>query len=166
MMHMAYALERLFGGNRFNGKMVWVIDLRGMGYRDLNPSMGATAIPMFSRHYPERMGQIVVIDPFALVHGFIKALMPLVDPVTKAKITFLRGAAEQQQYVVNQGWTKEMSAWLAATRDLPAQPGAFPDVESRALGVNETALELQRCLELTQQGTPYVTVPPNSGLLT
>ena len=42
MMHMAYELERVFDGNRKGGKLVWWIDLRGMGMKELDPWMGLT----------------------------------------------------------------------------------------------------------------------------
>lgn len=42
MMHMAYELERVFDGNRKGGKLVWWIDLRGMGMKELDPRMGLT----------------------------------------------------------------------------------------------------------------------------
>lgn len=41
---------------------------------------------MFARHYPERMGQIVLVDPPAVFYGMLKAVYPVVDPVTKSKV--------------------------------------------------------------------------------
>ena len=61
--HMAVELERIFRGNCEPGKIVWVIDFNGFGVADCNPRMGATAFPMFGNHYPERMGQIVCLEP-------------------------------------------------------------------------------------------------------
>ena len=62
-MHMAYELERLYDGNRLAGQYVWAIDFSGFGLRDCSAQMAATGIKMFLDHYPERMGQIVLVDP-------------------------------------------------------------------------------------------------------
>lgn len=57
--HMACEVERIFKGNSVNGRIVWLIDFNGFGVSDCNPRMGATVLPAFANHYPERMSQIV-----------------------------------------------------------------------------------------------------------
>ena len=140
-------LERLFNHNSGEGKVVWVLDMKGFGVRDLSPAQvplpppalllpprqppsprqsppsflayalvwtsvgglcliatnrtlvllffsllqlsspqGANAMPMFANHYPERMGQIVVLDPPALFQGLWLSIQPILDPVTKSKV--------------------------------------------------------------------------------
>ena len=57
--HMACEVERIFKGNSSSGRIVWIIDFNGFGVSDCNPRMGATVLPAFANHYPERMSQIV-----------------------------------------------------------------------------------------------------------
>ena len=40
---------------------VWVIDFHGFGFSDTtHPSMGTSCVTLFGKHYPERMGLILV----------------------------------------------------------------------------------------------------------
>eukprot|EP00615_Pteridomonas_danica_P012556 CAMPEP_0114336896 /NCGR_PEP_ID=MMETSP0101-20121206/6013_1 /TAXON_ID=38822 ORGANISM="Pteridomonas danica, Strain PT" /NCGR_SAMPLE_ID=MMETSP0101 /ASSEMBLY_ACC=CAM_ASM_000211 /LENGTH=336 /DNA_ID=CAMNT_0001468973 /DNA_START=30 /DNA_END=1040 /DNA_ORIENTATION=+ len=98
MEHMAYEFERIFDHNSAPGKVVWVIDFKGFGLRDCNPAMGSTALPMFAAHYPERLGQIVLVDPPRIFAGLWAGVQPILDPVTKSKVVFLRGEANFKTY--------------------------------------------------------------------
>lgn len=151
MIHMALELERLFEGNKAPGKYVWVIDFKGMGMRDANPRMATTAIPMFTDHYPERMGQIVLINPPAIFHMFWKACKPILDNVTKEKIVMLRGAKDIAQYAAEH-WQKNaaMAAWLDETMtNCKGAPGSFPDARlSDSLSDERTRQMLEKCRQL------------------
>eukprot|EP00287_Rhodomonas_sp_CCMP768_P032059 CAMPEP_0202854826 /NCGR_PEP_ID=MMETSP1389-20130828/91203_1 /ASSEMBLY_ACC=CAM_ASM_000865 /TAXON_ID=302021 /ORGANISM="Rhodomonas sp., Strain CCMP768" /LENGTH=179 /DNA_ID=CAMNT_0049533427 /DNA_START=195 /DNA_END=730 /DNA_ORIENTATION=- len=175
MIHMAVELERLFDGNSapgkyvwvidFNGfgmrdcnprmatnsapgKYVWVIDFNGFGMRDCNPRMATTAIPMFADQYPERMGQIVLINPPAAFQILWRAVKPILDPVTKEKIVLLRGQKAIAQYSETH-WRHDpaMAAWLdAAVFSTRGSPGSFPAASlSNALADEDARVLLERC---------------------
>lgn len=148
MMHMAWELEHLFGGrNGDPGKVTWLIDMKGFGMRDLHPGMGSAAFPMFANHFPERMSQIVLLDAPAIFSGLYQVILPLLDPVTRNKIVFLKGHAQRNAWI-QQRIGKESGAaeWLEQVLKLPAQPGSFPPEHlSRALPDPRSRQVLARC---------------------
>ena len=161
MMPMAFALERLFGNNNQPGKVVWLIDFKGFALKDCNPRMGLAAIPMFANHYPERMAQICLFDPPAIFNAMYRAVYPVVDPVTRTKIVFLRGATAFRDYA-DRKWRQDpaMYDWLQTIRSLPGVPGSFPDAaRARNLNIAESAEALDSCHQLHQRGAE---VPPGA----
>uniref|UniRef100_A0A7S0FDK2 CRAL-TRIO domain-containing protein n=1 Tax=Pyrodinium bahamense TaxID=73915 RepID=A0A7S0FDK2_9DINO len=148
--HMAFELERLFDGNREPGKITWVIDFNGFSIRDMNPNMGRTAFPMFQGHYPERMGQIVALDPPIMFHGFLKAMHLLIDPVTREKLVFLRGTLARRRYA-EEMWSHDpaLMSWMEAVERCPGRPASFPSLAlSRGLQDQATRATLERCAML------------------
>lgn len=147
--HMAFELERLFDGNRLPGRIVWLIDFAGFGARDLNPSMALGTIPMFAAHYPERLGQLLLVNPPWLFFGLYKAVTPVMDPVTRSKIMMLRSDAARAEYA-DALWPEDerepMRAWLEAQLLRPPVPCSFPDLKlSRRLDDEATIATLERC---------------------
>jgi hypothetical protein len=45
-------------------------------------------ISMLSHHYPERMGKAIAINVPWILNQFFKLILPLIDPVTRAKLSF------------------------------------------------------------------------------
>jgi len=129
MLHMAFELERIFNHESGPGKVTWVIDFKGFALRHTDPRLGATALPMFASHYPERMGQIVLLDPPALFNLVWTAIQPVLDPVTKSKIVMLRGREAFRAYADVEWRDPALHAWIRAVQALPGRPGSFPEEE-------------------------------------
>ena len=94
----------------------------------MNPRMGSTALPMFANHFPERLAEIVLLDPPRLFHALYRTLEPLIDPVTKRKICIVRGEAARQRHSALR-WQSDppMAAWLEAVAgECRGHPGVFP----------------------------------------
>jgi len=125
--HMSVTLERLFDGSSKPGKIVWLIDMHGFGWRDFDMSMATTVVPMFSNQYPERMGQIVILDPPAGLKLIWEGLVSLLDPVTRRKIKMLR--ADKLEYFRTYCKTDAQYAFLDAVLQMKAVPGNLPAAE-------------------------------------
>ncbi|CAE6379475.1 unnamed protein product [Rhizoctonia solani] len=84
---------------------VWMleraVDLMGPGVENLdilinfadrgkNPSLTTSKnmLNILQNHYPERLGLALVINVPTLINLFFKAIMPFVDPITRAKVKF------------------------------------------------------------------------------
>eukprot|EP00616_Rhizochromulina_sp_CCMP1243_P017338 CAMPEP_0118978498 /NCGR_PEP_ID=MMETSP1173-20130426/23825_1 /TAXON_ID=1034831 /ORGANISM="Rhizochromulina marina cf, Strain CCMP1243" /LENGTH=161 /DNA_ID=CAMNT_0006928695 /DNA_START=252 /DNA_END=737 /DNA_ORIENTATION=- len=154
MMHMALELERLFEGNAIPGKIVWLVDFRGFGLRDCNPRMGMTTVPMFSNHYPERMGQIILFDPPMVFHTMYRAIQAILDPVTKAKIKIVKGSVSLMRFVENEvQHDPGMQKWLQTVYECPPVPGCFPPLEaSNELCEDFARRHLARVHEMVRNG--------------
>lgn len=80
-----------------DGKSIYVIDLEGIGFRDFAGEVVdfvKRASSFTGDHYPERSGSIFVINVpswFSVIWNVVK---PMVDDVTKKKITILRYGKE------------------------------------------------------------------------
>jgi len=74
------------------------------------------------------MGQIVLLDPPAIFAGVWAAIQPVLDPVTKSKVVFLRGELARRAYGEVQWGAVDpgMAAWIGAVAGLPGRPGSFP----------------------------------------
>lgn len=128
--HMSATLEKLFDGSRKPGKIVWLIDMHGFGWRDMDLSMATTVVPMFSNQYPERMGQIVIIDPPSGLKLIWESLTSLLDPITQRKIKMLR--ADKDAYFAEYCKTPAQRAFLQAVLQMKAAPGSLPVAETEA----------------------------------
>lgn len=64
--------------------------LINFGDRGKNPSISTslTVLHILQDHYPERLGLSLIINVPFLVNAFFKMVMPLVDPITRAKVKF------------------------------------------------------------------------------
>lgn len=64
--------------------------LINFGDRGKNPSLSTSlaVLHILQDHYPERLGLSLIINVPFLVNAFFKMVMPLVDPITRAKVKF------------------------------------------------------------------------------
>ena len=148
MMHMAWEIEHLFGGrNSDPGKITWIIDMNGFGMLDLHPGMGSATFPMFANHFPERLSQIVLLDAPVIFSGLFKVIVPLLDPVTRNKIVFLKGHAQRTKWIQERiGAESGAAEWLEQVLKLPAKPGSFPpEAVCRTLPDPRARCILERC---------------------
>merc|ERR1712187_615676 len=91
--------------------------------------MGLSTFPLFQNHYPERMGQIVALNPPSFYANAIHPLfMPMIDPVTREKVVVISGSEQYQAYA-DKFWRHDsgMRCWLESVHDMPGLPGSFPN---------------------------------------
>ena len=68
---------------------VWVMDFHGFGLSDCDPRLGRIFLDVSARHYPERLGQFLIVSAPRLFTALWNTLKPLIDPITVAKINFV-----------------------------------------------------------------------------
>ncbi|CAE6417774.1 unnamed protein product [Rhizoctonia solani] len=58
--------------------------------RGKNPSISTSKnmLHILQNHYPERLGRALIINVPTIINLFFKAVMPFVDPITRAKVKF------------------------------------------------------------------------------
>lgn len=80
-------------------KWVCITDFETYSHlRDSNPSMGISVIQTIQRHFPERLGKMICVNPPKLFWGLWKLFSPFVDPPTKEKAEFLYTEAKPSIY--------------------------------------------------------------------
>jgi CRAL/TRIO domain len=81
-------------------------------------------ITAFANNYPERLGAIILLDPPLSFKVLWNGVNTFVDPVTRGKIMFVRGA-EELEAVLPRILDGDIMAWLRETlaRGGDAAPG-------------------------------------------
>lgn len=67
----------------------WVLDLHGFRMVDCNPRLAKIFLHLAADHYPERLGNIFLVDAPKIFSGFWSVISPFIDPKTKQKIEFV-----------------------------------------------------------------------------
>jgi len=83
--------------NSEDGRSIYVIDLEGIGIRDFAGEVVdfvKRAAAFTAAHYPERSGFIFVVNVPSWFSVIWNVVRPMVDEVTRKKITILRSGAE------------------------------------------------------------------------
>lgn len=89
--HMRFAMAALFSeGVPRLARMTWVMDMRFFGLRHASPAVAKEVLGMFASLHPERLQCAVVYDAPSLFFGLFKAVSLFADPVTVAKVVFVK----------------------------------------------------------------------------
>ncbi len=68
---------------------VWFADFKGFGWQDCDPRLAQIFLDVSAKHYPERLGLFLIIDPPRIFRGLWRMLQPYIDPATKKKVAVL-----------------------------------------------------------------------------
>lgn len=125
-LHAFSILENSFNDPEEINRIVWVVDFRGFGYRHCSVAHAVLACNWFGNHLPERLGQIVLLDPPTVFRIVRKVLSVAMDPDSLAKIQVLSSDAEKQNYF-RQNFKPEIRQYITELSNTePVQGGAFP----------------------------------------
>lgn len=59
--HIVCTLERVLRHNTMS-KLCWIVDFNGFGWRHTDPRAGVAVVRALSAHYPERLGEVVLLN--------------------------------------------------------------------------------------------------------
>jgi hypothetical protein len=124
--HMVVEMEHRLNDETGVAQIVWIVDFSGFKTRHANPEYGRIAASVFQQVYPERLGQLVLLDFPWLFSVFYKMISPMLDPVTRNKIIILRTEDEQFKYF-EENFSPDMVKWMKEVSKLPAQPALYPE---------------------------------------
>jgi hypothetical protein len=83
-------------------QMVWIIDFSGYTTSNAPPiSVAKETLNILSNHYPERLGNALLFDTPKIFSFFWTAIKPFINHVTRDKIIFCNGKAEENLKVVS-----------------------------------------------------------------
>eukprot|EP00322_Chrysochromulina_rotalis_P028660 CAMPEP_0115865858 /NCGR_PEP_ID=MMETSP0287-20121206/19939_1 /TAXON_ID=412157 /ORGANISM="Chrysochromulina rotalis, Strain UIO044" /LENGTH=321 /DNA_ID=CAMNT_0003320385 /DNA_START=13 /DNA_END=978 /DNA_ORIENTATION=- len=128
--HTFIELERAF---ERSPKFLMLVDLHGLGMRDLDPRTAVYIVRGLMAHYPERIGQVAILDAPWVFSVTWEMLKTIVDEKAAAKALMLRGDAMNAYF---EEWlTPEQAMFMRDVLQLPGKPGSFP----RSLGALATS---------------------------
>jgi len=131
ILNLVYHLERATSGKPVDGaadgKLVTIIDFKGWTLRNAAPMKTSRAtLSILQNHYPERLHRILLLNVPALFTVFWNAIRPFIDPVTREKIVFVTGSAEQQQAALRECFDlAQLEEGLGGLVPLRWDPGAY-----------------------------------------
>jgi len=139
------------------GKIVWIIDFAGFAMADCKIRMASSALQLLGAHYPERLGQVMMVWPPKMFNIFFYAVKHVADPCTLSKVRIIRDADALEEYSAK-FWQHDpvMAEWiLATTRRCKGVPGNFPPMSlSMNLKEKTTVNQLGRCFQSSSGNSP------------
>ncbi|KAA0175056.1 hypothetical protein FNF27_03354 [Cafeteria roenbergensis] len=111
-------------------RWVWLVDMRGytLWSSMANTRAGIQMASVFSAHYPERLGAVVLLEPPSVFGALLSAIRPFLDAKTVAKIRSVHGSTDVAA-VLDELLTREQRAWVDEAMRIPAEPGSLPPAE-------------------------------------
>ncbi|KAK9828156.1 hypothetical protein WJX74_001131 [Apatococcus lobatus] len=96
---------------------VWFADFKGFGWQDCDPRLAQIFLDVSAKHYPERLGLFLIIDPPRIFRGLWRMLQPYIDPATKKKVAVLpydfnRGNSSTALQLFNANFDQATVNWL------------------------------------------------------
>jgi len=67
---------------------VWIMDMHGFGFKDCSPQLARIFLNLSAAHYPERLGQFLIVGAPSIFSTLWKAVHPFIDVNTRKKIHF------------------------------------------------------------------------------
>ena len=101
--HVVYQMERAVKAADEAERDKWniMIDFEGYSLRNAPPMKTSRAtLSVMQDHNPERLHKAFLVDAPWLFNAFFKLISPFIDPVTRAKIVFVRGSPDQRAKVL------------------------------------------------------------------
>jgi len=134
MTHMLATLEHVFSVSPTSHAWVWAIDFNGFGLREaLAARVGINTVSVFSRHLPERMGRILLINPPGVFDLFLAALKPFIDSRTSSKIHSVHAKPEELATALRaHGIPPHLGEWIGRAAAMKAVPGNLPILPATA----------------------------------
>ena len=83
---------------RHHERLVWAVDFHGFGVRDMSINTSIMFLEVMSKHFPERVGKILLLSAPGLFSGLWKVIQRVVDPVTYEKIEFIPASKDRADH--------------------------------------------------------------------
>lgn len=134
VQHMVHVLEHAWRSTNeldLAPQWTWIIDFGGFSlWNAMQGSTSNGALSAFSRHMPERLGVVCLLNPPGIFDILLAAVKPFVDARTMSKVHFLRGTPEDVSNQLDKlGISKDsgMASWLTECLHLPVKTGNVPN---------------------------------------
>lgn len=129
VQHVVRSLEHAFAQPGTHHTWVWAVDYAGFGIvHAMQVPLALSFATTFSRHMPERLGKILLINaPFAW-RALLSALTPVLDERTRGKLVSVTGAPSEvgAQLRTVHGFNDVTATWMERTLGMEAKPGSLP----------------------------------------
>eukprot|EP00775_Hariotina_reticulata_P011183 gene11183-11333_t len=117
---LCYALDTAIGyadtSINPDSKMVGLIDLAGLSYKNLDAVGLKNVFSMLQNHYVERLSKLYMLNAPSVFWGVWKMVKPFIDPVTSQKVVFL--STSDLQVLHQEVGMEVLPSYLGGTAEL------------------------------------------------
>ena len=156
VQHMVHVLEHAWRATdelELSPQWTWIIDFGGFSlWNAMQGSTSNGALSAFSRHMPERLGVVCLLNPPSIFDILLAAVKPFVDSRTMSKVHFIRGTPEEVVIQLEKlGIQKDsgMTSWLTECLHLPSKNGNVPKDTKLDMKILEK-IRLPGCAHITE----------------
>ena len=133
IMHAAAEMEVAFCAPGVAPQWVFILDLRGVGlFGGYSKSALKDLIAIFTTHYPERLGAMVLIDLASIISALFGVIKGLMDPQTVKKILNVSSKDIKDIAEALCGSDEATAAWLITAVSTDPKPGNLPPLPPTA----------------------------------
>lgn len=165
--HAAAEMEVAFCAPGSAPQWVFILDLRGVGlFGGYSKTSLKELINVFTAHYPERLGAMVLIDLSSVVSALFSVIKGLMDPQTVRKIVSVSSKDVPAVTAALCGDDAATANWLNAAVKADAKPGTLPPLPASAppqvLALAAAGLDLNTVVARTKAGDDFRDVLPRA----
>lgn len=167
IMHAAAEMEVAFCAPGVAPQWVFILDLRGVGlFGGYSKSALKDLIAIFTTHYPERLGAMVLIDLASIISALFTVIKGLMDPQTVKKILNVSSKDIKDIADALCGSDSATAAWLVSAVSTDAKPGNLPPLPASAPppvhALAASGLDLNTIITRTKAGDDFRDVIPRA----
>jgi hypothetical protein len=130
MHHVVHALEHTFRPEpAIHHQWIWIVDFNGWGWSHaMQARVGISMLNIFTKHMPERLGRLVMINPPSVFDIFLAAMKPFVDTRTMSKVFTVHAKGEDLVAKLTELHfvPRDMAQWIGVAAGMEAIPGNLP----------------------------------------
>lgn len=162
--HAAAEMEVAFAAPDCAPQWVFVLDLRGVGlFSGYDKGVLRQLIDVFTLHYPERLGAMLLIDLGVVLSALFSVIKGLMDPQTVRKLTNLRARDINDVAAALCGASSPVAEWLVRAVEGEPKPGNLPPLPPGAPpavhALAARGLTLTDIIARTKAGDTFPEVP-------
>eukprot|EP00884_Botryococcus_braunii_P014555 jgi/Botrbrau1/230/Bobra.0022s0209.1 len=97
--YICYCIDALTRATKSeDGKVSAILDLQDLTMDNLDASTLKAIFDLLQEHYPERLGMMFMFKPPTIFWALWAVVKPFLDPVTQAKVSFLKDSSGWSQF--------------------------------------------------------------------
>lgn len=86
---IVYSMDKILASSSTDGKLNVIIDLKGLGLKNLDSKAFIEGFDIYQSHYPERIEKFYMVNAPFIFNGLWKVVSPFISEITRKKIEFV-----------------------------------------------------------------------------
>lgn len=83
---IVYSMDKILASSSTDGKLNVIIDLKGLGLKNLDSKAFIEGFDIYQSHYPERIEKFYMVNAPFIFNGLWKVVSPFISEITRKKV--------------------------------------------------------------------------------